>query len=131
MDEKPVKSYSLPGEFVPDKRLSDSPTNGSLNNSTNPLTASDSESDLPERGNWSNPIEFVLACMNYALGLGNVWRFPYLAFRNGGGAFLVPYLLMVFIIGLPIFFAELFIGQFSGLGPIKAFSFIAPLFKGT
>lgn len=56
--------------------------------------------------------------------------FPYLAYRNGGGAFLVPYFLMVFIIGLPIFFSELVIGQFSGLGPIKAYSFIAPLFKG-
>lgn len=77
-----------------------------------------------------NPIEFVLSCMNYALGLGNVWRFPYLCFRNGGGAFLVPYFLMVFIVGLPLFFAELIIGQYSGLGPIKAFSFIAPLFKG-
>lgn len=85
---------------------------------------------LVDRGNWGNPVEFILACMNYALGLGNVWRFPYLCFRNGGGAFLVPYFLMVFIIGLPIFFAELVIGQYSGLGPIKAFRFLAPLFKG-
>jgi SNF family Na+-dependent transporter len=64
------------------------------------------------------------------LKLGNVWRFPHLAFRNGGGAFLVPYLLMVFVIGLPIFFAELVIGQYSGLGPIKAYSFLSPIFKG-
>lgn len=84
----------------------------------------------PERGNWSKPIEFVLSCLNYAVGLGNVWRFPYLAFRNGGGAFILPYALMVFVIGLPIFFAELVIGQFSGQGPIKAYTYIAPLFKG-
>lgn len=43
---------------------------------------------------------------------------------------MIPYLIMVFIIGLPIFFAELFVGQYSGLGPIKAYSFMAPLFKG-
>jgi SNF family Na+-dependent transporter len=49
---------------------------------------------------------------------------------TSGGAFLVPYFLMVFIVGLPLFFAELIIGQYSGLGPIKAFTFIAPLFKG-
>lgn len=85
---------------------------------------------LVARGNWGKPIEFILSCLNYAVGLGNVWRFPSLAFRNGGGAFLIPYLLMVFMIGLPIFFAELFVGQYTGIGPIKAYSFIAPLFKG-
>jgi SNF family Na+-dependent transporter len=62
--------------------------------------------------------------------LGNVWRFPLLAFRNGGEAFLIPYGIMVFVIGLPIFFAELVIGQYSGLGPIKAYKFLSPLFKG-
>lgn len=71
---------------------------------------------LIERGNWGKPIEFVLSCLNYAVGLGNVWRFPHLAFRNGGGAFLLVSFFMVFIIGLPLFFAELFIGQYLGLG---------------
>lgn len=94
------------------------------------VSAVRSTDDLVARGNWDKPIEFILTCLNYAVGLGNVWRFPHLAFRNGGGAFLIPYLLMVFIIGLPIFFAELFVGQYSGLGPIKAYGFIAPLFKG-
>ncbi|CRK99499.1 CLUMA_CG012818, isoform A [Clunio marinus] len=89
-----------------------------------------STTQLVARGNWGNQIEFILSCLNYAVGLGNVWRFPHLAFRNGGGAFLIPYLLMVFVIGLPIFFAELFIGQYSGLSPIKAYSYISPLFKG-
>lgn len=89
-----------------------------------------SKSELLERGNWGKPIEFLLACMNYALGLGNVWRFPYLCFRNGGGAFLIPFLIMVLVVGMPLFYAELVIGQYSGLGPIKAFSFLTPLFKG-
>ena len=53
------------------------------------------------------------------------------SFRNeAGSAFMIPYFLMVFIIGLPIFFAELVVGQFSGQGPIKAYTYIAPFFKG-
>ena len=51
-------------------------------------------------------------------------------FRNGGGAFLIPYFLAAVFIGLPVFFAELVVGQYSGLGPIKAFANLAPLFKG-
>jgi SNF family Na+-dependent transporter len=87
--------------------------------------------DLIEmRANWSNPVEFILSCLNFALGLGNVWRYPYLAYRNGGGAFLIPYFLAAVFIGLPLFFIELLTGQYSGVGPIKAFSFLSPLFKG-
>lgn len=47
-------------------------------------TSISSENDL-ERGHWASPLEFVLSCVNYAVGLGNVWRFPHLVFRNGGG----------------------------------------------
>lgn len=46
------------------------------------------------------------------------------------GAFLVPYILMVLVIGLPVFFAELFVGQYGGLGPIKAYTRLAPFFHG-
>ncbi|KAF7388601.1 hypothetical protein HZH68_012543 [Vespula germanica] len=88
--------------------------------------------ELPatERGGWSNPIEFVLSCIGYAVGIGNVWRFPYLVYRNGGGAFLVPFVLMLITMGLPIFFLELAIGQYSGLGPNEAFARMAPAFQG-
>lgn len=41
----------------------------------------------PKRGGWANPIEFILSCIGYAVGIGNVWRFPYLVYRNGGGMY--------------------------------------------
>ncbi|KAJ2952014.1 hypothetical protein O0L34_g4274 [Tuta absoluta] len=83
-----------------------------------------------DRAKWGHPIEFILACLGYAVGLGNVWRFPYLAYRNGGGAFLIPFFIMLVFIGLPIFYLELYIGQYTGLGPLKAFSSISPFFSG-
>jgi len=93
-------------------------------------SASSADKLIPERDQWDRPIEFVLSCINYAIGLGNVWRYPALVYRNGGGAFLIPYFIMVFIVGLPIFFAELVVGQFCGMGPNKAYARMAPFFSG-
>ncbi|XP_067094517.1 sodium- and chloride-dependent neutral and basic amino acid transporter B(0+) [Osmerus mordax] len=72
-----------------------------------------------ERGNWSSKSEYLLSMIGYAVGLGNIWRFPYLAYKNGGGAFLIPYSIMLFVIGIPFFFLECSIGQFSSQGPIN------------
>lgn len=85
---------------------------------------------IPERAAWSKPLEFVLSCIGYAVGLGNVWRFPYLCYQNGGGAFLITYFIMLIIMGMPIFLLELVIGQYSGLGPDEAFTRMAPIFRG-
>ncbi|XP_046551345.1 sodium- and chloride-dependent glycine transporter 1-like [Haliotis rubra] len=81
------------------------------------------------RGNWGTKVEFILTCVAYAVGLGNVWRFPYLAFKNGGGAFLIPYWIMQVFIGMPLFFMELSFGQFAGQGPITIWK-ANPLLKG-
>ena len=83
-----------------------------------------------ERGQWSNQFEFILATMGYAVGLGNIWRFPYLVYKNGGGTFLVPYFIMLIFAGLPLFFLELILGQYSGQGPAKVFGRMSPIFKG-
>ncbi|XP_077432556.1 sodium- and chloride-dependent transporter XTRP3A isoform X1 [Vanacampus margaritifer] len=82
------------------------------------------------RPNWDSPLQFVLACVSYAVGLGNVWRFPYLCQMHGGGGFLIPYLLMLFIEGVPLFYMELAIGQKMRLGSIGAWSAINPYLGG-
>ncbi|XP_022109376.1 sodium- and chloride-dependent glycine transporter 1-like [Acanthaster planci] len=83
----------------------------------------------PSRGSWGGWLEFILSVMGYSIGLGNVWRFPYLCYENGGGAFIIPYLLMITFVALPIIFLEMSLGQFSSLGCISVWRF-SRLFKG-
>ncbi|XP_036354687.1 sodium- and chloride-dependent creatine transporter 1-like [Octopus sinensis] len=78
---------------------------------------------------WENHIQFILSVVGYAVGLGNIWRFPYLAYANGGGAFLVPYFIFLLLAGIPLFHLEFGVGQFSSARPLDAFSMV-PIFKG-
>ena len=87
------------------------------------------ESLHPEKQKWSNDTELILALISLSVGLGNVWRFPYVAYENGGGAFLIPYLIVVTFISRPLYFFESCLGQFSGYSSIKVWNMV-PLFRG-
>lgn len=82
-----------------------------------------------ERGNWSRKLDFVLSCLSYAVGLGNVWRFPYVCYRNGAGAFLIPFVIMLFITGIPLVFMELSLGQYASAGVVRVWR-ASPIFQG-
>ncbi|CAM1329524.1 Uncharacterised protein g10050 [Pycnogonum litorale] len=93
----------------------------------------DSETTVDEeedRGTWTGRFDFLLSALGYAVGLGNVWRFPYLCFKHGGGSFLIPYLIMLVLVGIPIMFLEFSIGQFSALASLPLFKNLCPLFAG-
>ncbi|XP_050321100.1 sodium- and chloride-dependent GABA transporter ine isoform X1 [Bactrocera neohumeralis] len=95
------------------------------------LDPSDDAANLkPRQQHWANKMQFVLACIGYSVGLGNVWRFPYMCYKSGGGVFLVPYCIILFICSIPLLFMELSIGQYTGRGPIGALGQLCPLFKG-
>ncbi|XP_064598134.1 sodium- and chloride-dependent glycine transporter 1-like [Liolophura sinensis] len=82
-----------------------------------------------DRAQWGRQLEFILSCVGFAVGLGNVWRFPFKCYKNGGGAFLIPYIIMLIFVGIPIFFLELAFGQFASSGPITVWK-MNPLLKG-
>ncbi|OQV23103.1 Sodium- and chloride-dependent glycine transporter 2 [Hypsibius exemplaris] len=86
--------------------------------------------EIPDRTQWGNKYEFILACISMSVGLGNVWRFPYLAYAYGGGAFLFPYLIILFVCGKPMYFMECAFGQYHQEGPVTIWKRVAPIGKG-
>jgi NSS family neurotransmitter:Na+ symporter len=80
------------------------------------------EATTAERGQWGSRLGFVLAAAGSAVGLGNMWKFPYITGENGGGAFVGVYLVCILLVGLPIMVAEVLLGKMSQKNPVGAFT---------
>ncbi len=78
-------------------------------------------SNSEDRGEWGSSFGFIMAAAGSAVGLGNIWRFPYITGQNGGGAFVFVYILCVILIGAPLLFNEIGLGRLTGKNPIGAF----------
>ncbi|KAF2882794.1 hypothetical protein ILUMI_23306 [Ignelater luminosus] len=78
---------------------------------------------------WHSHRNFIMALICWTVGLGNCWRFPVAASLDGGGAFLLPYLLETFVIAIPFTYMELGLGQFSNRGPVAVWA-LCPIWKG-
>lgn len=120
-------------ECHPEDKMAASEGKPWLDVSLNPEGTEDDDSrssqDDSFRDNWSSKWDYILSVIGLTIGLGNVWRFPYICYMNGGGAFLVPYLLMLVLVALPLFLLESAIGQFSSSSCIGIFS-ACPVFRG-
>lgn len=81
---------------------------------------------MQTRGQWSSSLGFIFAAAGSAIGLGNIWRFPYIVGENGGAAFVLVYLFFIVIIGLPYMFAELALGRKANKNPVGAINSVVP-----
>ena len=79
-----------------------------------------------KRESFASRIGFILVSAGCAIGIGNVWKFPYLCGANGGGIFVLFYLLFLLIMGIPVFTMELAVGRGSKLSVVKAFKTLEP-----
>lgn len=80
----------------------------------------------PTRGKWGSRLGFILAAAGSAVGLGNIWRFPYVAGESGGGLFILVYIICVLFLGLPIMLVEFSIGRNTQRNPVGAFKKLKP-----
>ncbi|MDQ2993705.1 MAG: sodium-dependent transporter [Pseudomonadota bacterium] len=81
--------------------------------------------ETPIRGQWSSRLGFVLATTGAAVGVGNIWKFPYMVGENGGSAFVIVYILAVFLVGIPIMLAEIMIGRRGRHNPVDTLKILA------
>ena len=81
------------------------------------------------RAQWGSRLAFILAAVGSAIGLGNLWKFPYIAGVNGGGAFVLIYLICIILVGVPIFISELYVGQQAQSNTVQSFEVLHK--KGT
>ncbi|CAJ1075336.1 sodium- and chloride-dependent betaine transporter-like isoform X1 [Xyrichtys novacula] len=91
----------------------------------------DKEFKGEKREQWRKKREYILAAAGNVVGLGNVWRFPYLCYKNGGGVFLLPYCFFAVFCGMPLFLLESVIGQYTQEGAITCWSKLCPLAQGS
>ena len=83
------------------------------------------EAPLKQRSHWGSRIGFILAAAGSAVGLGNIWKFPYVTGENGGGIFVLVYLACVVLVGLPVMIAEILMGRATQNSPVGAFKSLA------
>jgi len=83
-----------------------------------------------QRDRWSSNLTFIIASVGCAIGLGNLWRFPYLCFKHGGAGFLIPYLLCLFFLGIPMLLLEFGLGQILQKGNIVVWNQLHPRLYG-
>nr|XP_061808729.1 sodium-dependent neutral amino acid transporter B(0)AT1-like [Nerophis lumbriciformis] len=86
--------------------------------------------EVENRPKWDNKAQYILTCVGFCIGLGNVWRFPYLCQSHGGGAFLIPYLLLLVLEGMPLLLLEFAIGQRLRKGSVGVWRAISPYLTG-
>ena len=84
---------------------------------------------MTDRAMWKSKTGFLLAALGSAIGLGNIWRFPYVAYRNGGAAFLVPYFVALFAVGIPLLMVEFGLGHYFRRAFPQALARIHPRFS--
>ena len=84
-----------------------------------------SERDTSQHGMWSSGWLFVLAAAGSAVGLGNIWKFPYITGEYGGGAFVLVYLVCIAAIGIPVMMSEVFVGRSGRMSPINSLRHVA------
>ncbi|XP_059550620.1 sodium-dependent neutral amino acid transporter B(0)AT1 [Myotis daubentonii] len=86
--------------------------------------------EASSRPKWDNKAQYMLTCVGFCVGLGNVWRFPYLCQSHGGGAFMIPFLILLVVEGVPLLYLEFAIGQRLRKGSVGVWSSIHPALKG-
>ncbi|TNN86074.1 Sodium-dependent neutral amino acid transporter B(0)AT1 [Liparis tanakae] len=88
------------------------------------------EKEAGDRPKWDNKAQYMLTCVGFCIGIGNVWRFPYLCQSHGGGAFLIPYLILLVLEGMPLLLLEFAIGQRLRKGSVGVWRAINPYLTG-
>ena len=100
-------------------------SHATTNTSVEPIPSSPARRD-----EWTNKVEYMLSVVGYVVDLGNCVRFPYMTYKNGGGAFLIPYFIFLFLIGTPMMYLEMSVGQFFRTGNITLWSKMSGYMKG-